>query len=99
MRTPEGKIKDEVKKYLKEIGAYYFMPVQTGYGAAGVDFYICYKGQFIALETKAGKAEPSPSQRKVLEDVDSCGGIALCINDVSMLRQRIEWIDAIRNRA
>ena len=99
MLTPEGKVKAEVKKYLKEIGAYYFMPVQTGYGRRGVDFYICYCGWFIALETKGGEAVPSPSQRKVLEDVDSCGGIALCINDVSMLRQRIEWIDAIRNRA
>ena len=98
MRTPEGKVKAEVKKYLKEIGAYYFMPVQTGYGAAGVDFYICYEGWFIAVETKAGEAVPKPRQRKVLEDVDACGGIALCINDVAMLRKRIEWIDATRNR-
>ena len=94
MKTPEGKVKAEVKKYLKEIGAYYFMPVQTGYGRRGVDFYICYKGQFLALETKAGKAEPSPSQRKVLEDVEHCGGLSLCINNVEGLERCIEWIDA-----
>ena len=99
MKTPEGKVKDEVKKYLKSIGAYYFMPVQTGYGAAGVDFYICYEGWFIAIETKAGEAVPTPRQRKVLVDVDACGGMALCINDVAVLRHCIEWIDAIRNRA
>ena len=99
MRTPEGKVKAEVKKYLKKIGAYYFMPVQTGYGAAGVDFYICYEGWFIAVETKAGEAIPKPRQRKVLEDVDSCGGLSLCINDVESLRRCIEWIDAGRKRA
>ena len=99
MRTPEGKVKAEVKKYLKEIGAYYFMPVQTGYGAAGVDFYICYKGWFIAVETKAGEAVPKLRQRKVLEDVDSCGGIALCINNVKSLQRYIEGLNARRKRA
>jgi len=99
MLTPEGKVKAEVKKYLKEIGAYYFMPVQTGYGAAGVDFYICYEGWFIAVETKAGEAIPKPRQRKVLEDVASCGGIGICINTIEPLQRCIEWIDAGRKRA
>jgi len=99
MRTPEGKVKAEVKKYLNDLGAYYFMPVQTGYGRRGVDFYICYHGQFIALETKGGEAVPSPSQRKVLTDVEQCGGLSLCINDVESLRRCIEWIDAGRKRA
>ena len=99
MKTPEGKVKAEVKKYLKDLGAYYFMPVQTGYGAAGVDFYICYEGWFIAVETKAGEAVPKPRQRKVLEDVDSCGGIALCINNVKSLQRYIEGLNARRKRA
>jgi len=99
MLTPEGKVKAEVKKYLKDLGAYYFMPVQTGYGAAGVDFYICYKGWFIAVETKAGEAVPKLRQRKVLEDVDSCGGIALCINNVKSLQRYIEGLNARRKRA
>ena len=97
MLTPEGKVKAEVKKYLKEIGAYYFMPVQTGYGAAGVDFYICYEGWFIAVETKAGEAIPKPRQRKVLNDVESCGGLSLCINKIESLQRCIEWINARRN--
>ena len=99
MKTPEGKVKDEVKKYLKSIGAYYFMPVQTGYGRRGVDFYICYHGWFIAVETKAGEAIPKPRQRKVLEDVASCGGIGICINTIEPLQRCIEWIDAGRKRA
>ena len=32
MRTPEGKLKNQVKAFLKERGAYFFMPVPTGYG-------------------------------------------------------------------
>ena len=38
----ERHVKEALKKYLKEIGAYYFMPVQTGYGAATVDFLVCH---------------------------------------------------------
>ena len=64
--TPEGRIKDAVKKYLTALGAYWYMPVSNGMGRVGCpDFLICYKGRFIACETKApGKRHnttPNPS--------------------------------------
>ncbi len=37
--TPEGKIKATVKKILRSFGAYWFCPVQQGYGAHGLDFH------------------------------------------------------------
>ena len=42
--TPEGIVKKKIKDILNSKGAYYTMPIGTGYGAAGVpDFVICYR--------------------------------------------------------
>ena len=37
--TPEGRVKNAIKEVLDKFGVYYFMPVQTGFGAAGLDFH------------------------------------------------------------
>lgn len=34
--TPEGKVKEACKKYLKSIGAWYFMPVSNGMAFEGL---------------------------------------------------------------
>jgi len=40
--TPEAKVKEKIKKILKERGAWYAMPMGTGYGNSGVpDFLVC----------------------------------------------------------
>lgn len=78
MRTPEGIVKDEVKRYLKSIGAYIFFPVQTGYGAATLDILCCVRGYFIGIECKRGDkiVQPSERQRKVINEIIECGGHA-----------------------
>ena len=63
--TPEGKVKDAVKKVLKKHGIWYFMPMQNGFGVVGVpDFICCFNGAFLGVETKApGKREQTtPNQ-------------------------------------
>jgi len=52
LHDPEGEVKQEVLRGLAGIGAYYFMPVQTGFGKRTVDILACYKGRFIAIECK-----------------------------------------------
>ena len=92
MRTPEGKVKDEVKDYLNSLGAYHFWPVQTGYGAATVDCIGCYKGHFFAIETKRPGGKPTPRQLATLAKMHAAGGfgfVADCLDDV---------VAAFRNR-
>lgn len=91
--TPEGKVKAKVKKVLKELGAYYSMPIGGGFGNAGVpDFLICYKGRFIAIETKAKGGKPTALQVKNLNEIAQAGGWALVINEdtVGNLKSSIE---------
>jgi hypothetical protein len=93
--TPEAKVKAKVKKTLLEIGAYYAMPIGSGYGNAGVpDFLVCYKGIFVGIECKANGNKPTALQLKNLADIESAGGTALIIDDknVAELRTLMENI-------
>jgi len=80
--TPEGKVKDKVKSILKSLGAYYAMPMGTGYGNAGVpDFIVCYEGKFFGIECKAGNGKTTMLQDKNLRDIETAKGVALVINE------------------
>lgn len=80
--TPEAKVKAKVKKKLKDIGAYYAMPVTGGYGNSGVpDFLVCYKGMFYGIECKAGGNKITALQGSNLRAIKDAGGIALVVNE------------------
>ena len=73
--TPEARVKDAIKKYLRGIGAWVYMPVPMGYGGSSVDFFICFEGRFYAIEAKAevgGKV--TKRQEDTLRDVALAGG-------------------------
>lgn len=84
MKTEEGKLKDRVKLWLKQRQAYFFMPVQTGYGAQTVDFLCCVPqwhnggriARFVGIETKAPGKKPTPRQELCLKQIAEAGGVA-----------------------
>lgn len=83
--TPEVKVKKVVVAQLKALGAYYFYPVTSGYGASGVpDIVVCYKGLFFAIECKAGTNKPTPLQQKNIDQINACGGHAWVVNESNM---------------
>jgi len=91
--TPEGKVKDAVKKVLKTRDIWFFMPMQNGFGVVGIpDFICCWKGQFLAIETKApGKrAQTTANQKRTIEEIKSHGGWAIVVDDA---KQVIEFLN------
>jgi Holliday junction resolvase len=82
MTTPEKKVKDKVRKVLAEYGVYNFMPATHGYGRSGVpDIIACINGQFIAIETKAGKGTTTALQDRELKLIEKSGGKTFVINE------------------
>lgn len=80
--TPEGKVKDKVKKVLKEVKAYYVMPATGGYGVSGApDFVVCHDGFFFGIECKAGDNKPTALQMKHLTEIRDAGGKSIVINE------------------
>jgi hypothetical protein len=80
--TPEGKVKEVVKKFLKEKGIYYIMPATGGYGSSGApDIVVCHKGKFYGLEVKSGANKPTALQMDNLDRIEKNGGYAIVINE------------------
>lgn len=82
MATPEARVKLKIRKILDEAGAYYAMPIGTGYGNSGVpDFLVCANGRFIGIEAKAGKGKTTALQEAHLSRIRGAGGTAVVINE------------------
>jgi hypothetical protein len=111
MRTPEGKVKAEVKEFLHSrkvqslthpiegaVG-FYWMPVGSGWGSPLLDFVICYRGRFMTLETKRKGAVPTPRQEFTMQLCRQGGGTCLWadtgIGCVGLLESEFEWVDCL----
>lgn len=79
--TPEGKVKEAVKKLLREHGAYWHMPVQNGMGAPALDFHVCHNGRYAGIETKAKGKHATVRQNATMMSVMRAGGSVFLIDD------------------
>jgi Holliday junction resolvase len=78
MSGPEKNFEERVKKYLIDKGAYVRkMPGGSQMRKGTPDIFACYKGRFIALETKAPKGDAEQLlQIRNLEWIREAGGYA-----------------------
>ena len=92
----EADVKSEVKKILKSLGAWWFMPVQTGYGVQGIpDFIVCLNGKFVAIETKYGGNKVTAHQAMQMEKIENASGTALIVDEKNLfnLAARLKLIE------
>lgn len=81
-KVTEKWVKAQVVKMLKELDAYYFYPVASGYMKSGVpDIVVCFKSHFIGIECKAGKNTTTEIQDRNLVAIKKNGGIAMVVNE------------------
>lgn len=98
-KTPEGKLKEELDEYLDSLGpdCWYFKPMSFGYGRNGIpDYIICYKGYFLAPETKKEGGKSQPWQEREQEAIRAAGGISGRIRP-SELEQVKTWVRYINS--
>ena len=89
--TPEGKVKERIKKRLVAAGVYFHMPVQNGMGAPALDFVGCRRGAFFAIEAKAPGEEPTPRQLLTISDMERADGKVFVI-DGTDYTELDEWL-------
>jgi Holliday junction resolvase len=95
-QTPESKVKEKVVKILKKHGVYYFFPATHGFGRSGVpDIICCFRGQFVALECKAGDNKPTALQQRELKNIMTAGGHAFVANEdnISFFESYFDTLD------
>ena len=91
MKTPEGYVKSDVRKYLKSIGAYFFSNTTFGYGASGQpDICCCIRGRFVGLELKAPEKEPTTLQMARIKEIRRNGGFAFWSTSVDDVREKLK---------
>lgn len=82
MSTPEGRVKDKVRKALNSLPSHYrFMPVQNGMGAPGLDFFCCIESMFVAIETKVEGKKLTDRQRETARKIAEAGGLVFVIRN------------------
>jgi Holliday junction resolvase len=83
-------VKAQVVKMLKDIDAYYFFPVASGWMSNGVpDIIACINGRFVGIECKAGKNGTTAIQDKNLVSIKKNGGVALIVNETKLTQLEI----------
>lgn len=90
--TPEGKVKDMVKTFLRLVKAYWHMPVQNGMGSPSLDFHVCMPilitpdmvgsrvGLYVGIETKALGKTMTPRQIATTKAIIEAGGQVFLID-------------------
>lgn len=101
-KTPEGIVKDAVKKTIKEfekrhgVKVYTFWPVQMGFGAATLDMLGCVNGRAFAVETKAPGKRPTERQKLCIDDMESAGMTVFVIdNEDSAVGGLTLWLETM----
>ena len=95
MSTPEGLVKVKVRKVLKHFGAYWHCPVQNGMGSPSLDFICCYKGRYLAIETKAPGKKPTPRQEITISEIEAAGGKVFVISDDEGCIALAHWLKEV----
>lgn len=89
--TPEGKVKAKVKRLLDHYRPRYeFWPVPYGYGASTLDCILCYRGQFIAIETKAPGKKPTDRQKMIMRQMVAAGGAVFLVDGENGELEKLE---------
>lgn len=91
--TPEGKIKQAIKKVLDDMGCYHFMPVQTGMGKRTLDFLICYNGKFFGIEAKAPGNKITALQERCMNSIVKAGGQCTLIDSLEKVFHLRHWLE------
>lgn len=78
MLTPENRVKNKIRQWLRANGHYVFSPVQMGMGASTLDLLCCIDSQFVGVEVKREGGKPTARQSEVIKEIIHAGGAAFC---------------------
>ena len=94
MATPEGQLKQEIRRYLSGIGAFW-SNVQGGPGSkpGDPDIVVCYKGRYVGLEAKSPTGVQSEIQKRRMEEIRDAGGIYGLVRSVEDVKEILRGIE------
>lgn len=105
--TPEGKVKDAIKKYLTKKGVWFagkappplvtgwmYMPLAGPLGVSGIpDFVGIYRGRPFFIEAKAPGGRPTDIQTIRHDEIRKAGGVVIVASSVEELEVGMKLVD------
>lgn len=88
----EASVVKSIVAFLDRRGAWVRKPAKTE--AGDPDLFVCYRGQFVAIEVKRPGGRTRKIQRWTLEQISKAGGHALVAESVDDVRQALDYLDA-----
>ena len=97
MTTPEGKVKAEIDKVLKEFEPklWWHKPVQNGMGKPCLDYHCCIWGQYFAIEAKAPGEPLTARQRITKKEIEDAEAPVFVIDgtaDTTTCQELWDWL-------
>lgn len=94
VKTPEGKLKEHMRRYLTERGAFW-SNVTGGPGSkpGDPDMIACYRGLYIGLEAKTPTGTVSPLQEQRKAEIEAAGGLCFIIRGMDDLKEALREAD------
>lgn len=83
--TPEGKVKDIIKKWLKKHSIPYWMIIPSPMSCTGVSDFVSIipkTGTWLVIEAKrpGGKKNVTVHQKKFIDTINECGGLGFVVD-------------------
>jgi len=90
----EKKIEDQIKKHLKQRGAYFIKVHGNAYMKKGIpDILACYRGHFLGIEVKDIGKKPSEQQVIHIDNINIAGGTAFYTDNLQEVVNVLDRID------
>lgn len=94
-KTKEGKLEEQVEKFMKSKGIWQIARYQAQSNQNGLpDRLYLYKGYLLGLELKTDEGKPTDLQLKKLEEINKNGGVGIIVKNIEIVKHLIEIIDA-----
>ena len=90
----EKKIENQIKKLLRDRGAYFIKVHGNAYMKSGIpDILACYRGRFLGIEVKDIGKKPSEQQVIHIDNINIAGGYAFYTDSVGEVERVLDEID------
>jgi hypothetical protein len=92
--TPEGSVKNKIRGILQLYNnTWTYMPVPSGFGKQALDYLICFRGKFLAIEAKAPGEWLTGPQRLCAIEICEAGGTVFVISGPEGLKALARWLN------
>lgn len=94
MSALEKRLDAQIVKYVRSKGGW-AQKIHGNEFVMGVpDIIICYRGQFLAFESKAAEGRLRALQTVHIREINAAGGTAISVRTMQRVRETLEEIDA-----